>query len=234
MVWNTRHGYRKHFQLFMGFRYCVSENADSICEVKEESDAAVELSVKLNYQDGNSYVFKFCERIASNYAEVKGNSLVVGCAVGRIGMECSKIFDHSSSLDFTARFFEVAARMLEKGFMTYKGKLISIEDCNIEKAKNKLIRMNPTNINPGKLATYNFIIFDGFALRPDSLRIAIKNYLPFLNKGGYIAVITFEGRNSISEEEVLALDGSLKQLEALGIGELDGKPISMAIFRQIM
>ena len=219
----------------MGFRYCVSENVDSIPSVKEESDAAVELSVKLNYQDENSYVFKFCERLANSYSEVKGNSLVVGCAVGRIGMECSKIFDNCSSLDFTARFFEVAARMLDKGFMTYKGKLISIENCGIEKNRNRLIRMNPTNINPGKLATtFNFIILDGFALRPNSLSTAIKNYRPFLNKNGYIAVITFEGKNSISEEEVLALDGTLKQLEVSNIGELDGKPISMAIFHQVL
>ena len=89
--------------------------------------------------------------------------------------------------------------MFDKGFMTYKGDYISIEKLNVEKEKNLLIRQNPTNINPGKLSTYNFITFDGFALRVNSIKTAVQNYLPFLNNGGYIAIISYEGKNVFSK-----------------------------------
>ena len=54
---------------------------------------------------------------------------------------------------------------MEKGCLTYKGKKISIEEDNYDIAKNKLIRMNPVNLHTGKLDKYQFVVFDGFALR---------------------------------------------------------------------
>ena len=70
--------------------------------------------------------------------------------------------------------------MLDKGFMTYKKNKISIEDQKFDKDKNLTIRMSPINIHKDKLSTYKMIVFDGFALRAETMKVAIPNFVPVL------------------------------------------------------
>ena len=72
--------------------------------------------------------------------------------------------------------------------------------------------MNPVNIHTGKLAKYQFMVFDGFALRENNMKKAIPNFFPFLEGEAYIAFISASGRNCVSEEEILKMSGKLVKL----------------------
>lgn len=146
-------------------------------------------------------------------------------------LELSKVFDHSSGLDFTARFFQVGSRMLDKGFMTYKNNKISIEDEKFDQEKNLTIRMSPINIHAGKLSTYKMILIDGFALRINTLKVAIPNFIPFLEDNGYFVIINAENKNVVEEEEeIVKLNNNLKKVEKVEICEVEGNKISLEVY----
>jgi hypothetical protein len=46
--------------------------------------------------------------------------LSVGCSVGRLVLELSKIFKTSFGIDYTARYFQMASRLLEEHKIKYK------------------------------------------------------------------------------------------------------------------
>ena len=127
-VHNSRHGFRPTFNQFTGIRMVISENEETIItDKREESDELVDLSIQMNYCDQDSYIMKATAKIKERLSKLGGKSLVVGCSVGKLMLEMSKIFDFSEGLDFTSRFFQIAARIMEKGSLTYKGKKISID-----------------------------------------------------------------------------------------------------------
>lgn len=141
---------------------------------------------------------KAVSQINQRFSNLGGKSLVVGCSVGKLMLEMSKIFDVSEGVDFTSRFFQIASRIMEKGFLTYKGKEISIENDHYDIPKSRLIRMNPVNIHTGKLSKYQLVIFDGFSLRENSMKQAIPNFLPFLEGEAYIVIMCASKRNCVS------------------------------------
>lgn len=40
--------------------------------------------------------------------------------------------------------------------------------------------MSPINIHKDKLATYKMIVFDGFALRAETMKVALPNFISVL------------------------------------------------------
>ena len=90
--------------------------------------------------------------------------------------------------------------------------------------------MNPKNIHAGKLSTYNMIVFDGFALRPDTMKIAIPNFIPFLEDNAFLIIINAESRNVIEEEDVYKANKSLVKVQKQQIGEVEGKYINMEVY----
>jgi putative 4-mercaptohistidine N1-methyltranferase len=48
-----------------------------------------------------------------------GHALDLGCALGRASFELARGFDKVTGLDFSARFFQLAARMQEGGYLRY-------------------------------------------------------------------------------------------------------------------
>lgn len=61
----------------------------------------------------------------------KTNSLVVGCSVGRLPLELSKHFDHSYGIDYTARYFQMATRLLDSKQLKYRDVDINLDDFNM-------------------------------------------------------------------------------------------------------
>lgn len=53
-------------------------------------------------------------------ASSDARSLVVGCSVGRLPLELSKKFSHSYGIDYTARYFQMATRLLESKHLKYR------------------------------------------------------------------------------------------------------------------
>lgn len=90
-----------------------------------EDDQIVEKFLKIHYKTPNSYVEKVCQ-IAKDLSNKNQKCLTVGCSVGRVVLELSKHFLQSYGTDYSARFFQMATRLYEKGQLSYKGMEISL------------------------------------------------------------------------------------------------------------
>lgn len=115
-----------------------------------------------------------CGIVKNSMANQHGKCLTVGCSVGRIVMEMSKYFSHSYGVDYSARFFQMATRLYEKGYLKYKDIEIKMEDYHIIKENIVLYQMNPENPDPKKINDFSVAIFDGLAIKDKTIKSVLK------------------------------------------------------------
>lgn len=128
---HARDAFRRHFYQFAGFRYVECPVEPAIPKVLlDENDQIVERFLKIHYQQNGSYVHHCIRLIKQICADKNQKFLNVGCSVGAMVLEMSKHFKKSYGTDFSARFFQMVSRILEKGMLEYKDISISTQKIN--------------------------------------------------------------------------------------------------------
>ena len=107
-------------------------------------------------------------------------SLVVGCSVGKLPLELSKSFKESYGIDYTARYFQMATRLLETNVINYRSVEIHLESFTASKNIH-LYQMNPENTDSKKINKIDFMLIDGLSIRKNTLSKAFDNCLKLFN-----------------------------------------------------
>jgi putative 4-mercaptohistidine N1-methyltranferase len=107
-----------------------------------ESDALAAQYCDAHYGGEHFGVANFPATVAAICLELmqgreKGNALDLGCAVGRASFELAKGgFSAVTGLDFSTRFFRLAARMQEEGYLRYalpeEGEVVSFHEIGLK------------------------------------------------------------------------------------------------------
>lgn len=158
----------------------------------------MEKFLKIQYLTPKSYAEYVCELVGKNMRNQKSKCLTVGCSVGRIVMEMSKYFSSSYGVDYSARFFQMATRLYEKNYLKYKDIEIKMEDYHIIKENIVLYQMNPENPDAKKINDFNVAIFDGLAIKENTIKKVLKCMKRVIREKAEIIVISSEKRNPIS------------------------------------
>ncbi|NVN99664.1 MAG: 5-histidylcysteine sulfoxide synthase [Geobacteraceae bacterium] len=139
----ARYAFRRHFFQHAGFRYVESASPVEIHDNQYESDAlssqycdahyGAEHFGVLNFQ---LTVARFC--LAAMQGKPMGHALDLGCAVGRSSFELAQGgFAKVTGLDFSTRFFRLATRMCEEGYLRYaaveEGEVVSYHEVGLER-----------------------------------------------------------------------------------------------------
>ncbi len=139
---DSRYAFRRHFFQHAGFRYVESEAPVIIHDEQYESDLSSVLHCEAHYGAEWLGVVNFqkrCAEICLEYmnGRAMGHALDIGCAVGRASFELARGgFSQVTGLDFSTRFFRLAARMQEEGYLRYsfpeEGEIVSFHEVTLE------------------------------------------------------------------------------------------------------
>ncbi len=161
------------------------------------------MNLKHHYQNDNSYVIELAKTIAAKVgAKAKDTKiLTVGCSVGRVPLELSKVFKESIGVDYTARYFQMSSRLKEKGLLKFKDIDISLDQLGIDAAKVELLQMNPENPDEKKINDCDWIVIDGFAVKKNTLPSILKKIHRIGKRTVNIAILNVSDFNSLSKQE---------------------------------
>ncbi len=138
---DSRYAFRRHFFQHAGLRYVESASPVVIHDDQYESDLLAAQYCDAHYGPEHFGVANFPVAISGICAELMaerrmGHALDIGCAVGRAAFELAKAgFEQVTGLDFSTRFFRLAARMQEEGFLRYslpeEGEVVSFHETSL-------------------------------------------------------------------------------------------------------
>ena len=226
---HARYAFRRHFYQFAGFRYVESENPVWSSEILDESDGVVEKFLQIHYLIPKSYPLKVCEVMEKYCKDQNQKCLTVGCSVGKIVLEMSKYFAFSYGTDYSARYFQMATRLYEKGFLKYKDIEISTQELEINRNKIVLYQMNPQNPDPKKINGFSVAIFDGLAIKDKRIKKVISCMKQVLLDRCKIVIINSENRNAISLEELREVLGKVEPIESWVVPEYQAQDFAAKI-----
>jgi len=139
---DARYAFRRHFFQHAGFRYVESSAPVVIHDDRYESDALAAQYCDAHYGPRHFDVPNFAvscaeAALAAMAGRKKGHALDLGCAVGRASFELAKGgFQQVTGLDFSTRFFRLAARMQEEGYLRYafpeEGEIVSFHEIGLQ------------------------------------------------------------------------------------------------------
>jgi 5-histidylcysteine sulfoxide synthase/putative 4-mercaptohistidine N1-methyltranferase len=139
---DARYAFRRHFFQHAGFRYVESDASVVIHDDQYESDALTAQYCDAHYGPQHFNVANFsetCARICLEQLEgrTKGRALDLGCALGRASFELARGgFTLVTGLDFSTRFFRLAERMRQEGFLRYalqeEGDIVSFHEIGLQ------------------------------------------------------------------------------------------------------
>ena len=152
--------------------------SDSHC-LSTVTDRNVEMNLKHQYLNENSYVSEVLTKIESSKTDkIKNNKvLTVGCSVGRIPLELGKLFKESVGIDYTTRYFQMSTRLKMFGFLKLKDVEIDLKSMKIEKDNVSFMQMNPENPDKNKINECDLIMIDGYSIRKGTLKEVIKSMI---------------------------------------------------------
>jgi hypothetical protein len=161
------------------------------------------MNLKHHYQNDNSYVMELAKTITDKVgAKAKDTKiLTVGCSVGRVPLELSKVFKESIGADYTTRYFQMSTRLKEKGVLKFKDIDISLDQLGIDADKVELFQMNPENPDEKKINDCDWIIIDGFSVKKNTLPSILKKIAKLGKRTVNIAILNVSEFNSLSREE---------------------------------
>jgi len=129
----------------------------------------------------------------------KGHALDLGCAVGRASFELAKGgFDKVTGLDFSTRFFRLAARMQEEGYLRYafpeEGEVVSfheigLKDLGLDEVRERVQFSQADACNlPEKFTGYDLVLAANLIDRLYSPRRFLTTIHERLNPGGLLVI----------------------------------------------
>jgi len=201
---DSRYAFRRHFFQHAGFRYVESSAKVEIHDDQYESDALAAQYCDAHYGPQHFGVPNFsvtCAEIAlaAMGARKKGHALDLGCAVGRASFELARGgFDKVTGLDFSTRFFRLAARMQEEGYLRYafpeEGEVVSfheigLKDLGLEEVRERVQFSQADACNlPEKFTGYDLVLAANLIDRLYSPRRFLTTIHERLNPGGLLVI----------------------------------------------
>ena len=200
---DSRYAFRRHFFQHAGFRYVESSQPVVMHQDQYETDALAAQYCDAHYGAEHFGVPNFplaCARLCLKLMEGRrmGRALDVGCAVGRATFELAGGFANVTGLDFSTRFFRLAARMQEEGYLRYalpdEGELVSyhearLGDFNLDAVRSRVEFFQADACNlPEKFSGYDLILAANLIDRLYSPRRFLTTIHERLNPGGLLVI----------------------------------------------
>ncbi|HJV33869.1 5-histidylcysteine sulfoxide synthase [Geomonas sp.] len=236
----ARYAFRRHFFQHAGFRYVESATSVDVHENPYETDALAAQYIDAHYGPEHFGVPNFAKACADLCLEVtrgraRGSALDVGCAVGRASFELARGFDRVTGLDFSSRFFRLAAGMQEEGYLRYalveEGEVLSyheldLADLGLDGLRDKVQFYQADACNlPDKFTGYDLVLAANLLDRIYCPRDFLADIRRRLNPGGLLVIATpyswseeyakkeqWLGGYREAGENVLGLDGLKAEL----------------------
>ena len=133
------------------------------------------------------------------HGRTTGHALDLGCAVGRASFELAAGgFDKVTGLDFSSRFFRLAARMQEQGYLRYafpeEGEIcsfheIALADFGLDQGRDRVAFFQADACNlPGKFTGYDLVLATNLIDRLYAPRAFLTAIHRRINPGGVLAI----------------------------------------------
>jgi 5-histidylcysteine sulfoxide synthase/putative 4-mercaptohistidine N1-methyltranferase len=202
---DSRYAFRRHFFQHAGFRYVENAAPVVIHQDQYETDNLAAQYCDAHYGPEEHFgVSNFplaCARVCTELmaGRRKGHALDLGCAVGRASFELAKGgFERVTGLDFSTRFFRLAARMQEEGFLRYafpeEGEVVSFHEVTLKELGLQDIRervdfyqADACNL-PEKFCCYDLVLAANLIDRLYSPRRFLSSIHKHMNPGGLLVI----------------------------------------------
>jgi 5-histidylcysteine sulfoxide synthase/putative 4-mercaptohistidine N1-methyltranferase len=201
---DSRYAFRRHFFQHAGFRYVESSAKVEIHDDQYESDALAAQYCDTHYGPEHFGVANFavtCADIALTVMKgrTKGHALDLGCAVGRASFELARGgFEKVTGLDFSTRFFRLAARMQEDGYLRYalpeEGEIVSFHEIGLQglglegvRERVQFSQADACNL-PEKFTGYDLVLAANLIDRLYSPRRFLTSIHERMNPGGVLII----------------------------------------------
>ncbi len=201
---DARYAFRRHFFQHAGFRYVESNAPVVIHDDRYESDALAAQYCDAHYGPRHFDVPNFAvacagAALAAMAGREKGHALDLGCAVGRASFELAKGgFQKVTGLDFSTRFFRLAARMQEEGYLRYafpeEGEIVSFHEIGLLElglagVRERVLFSQADACNlPEKFTGYDLILAANLIDRLYSPRRFLSSIHERMNPGGVLVL----------------------------------------------
>jgi putative 4-mercaptohistidine N1-methyltranferase len=228
---DSRYAFRRHFFQHAGFRYVESARPVEQHENHYETDALTAQYCDAHFGPEHFGVPNFPKACAEICLELMkgraaGHALDVGCAVGRASFELARGFHRVTGLDFSSRFFRLAAGMQQEGYLRYalpeEGEVLSyheltLAELGLEGVREKVgfYQADACNL-PDKFTGYDLVLAANLIDRIYSPRRFLTDLHQRMNPG---ALLVIASPYSWSEEFT-------KKEEWLGGYREAGEPVS--------
>ncbi len=228
---DSRYAFRRHFFQHAGFRYVESTAEIEIHQDQYESDALLSQYCDAHYGPQHFGVPNFaaaCAEIALSAMQgrAKRHALDLGCAVGRATFELAKGgFEKVDGLDFSTRFFRLATRMRDEGYLRYslpeEGEIVSFHEIGLNELGLEGIRervqfsqADACNL-PEKFSGYDLVLAANLIDRIYSPLKFLGGIHERINPGGVLVIVS----------PYTWLEEYTKKEEWLGGYREDGEPV---------
>ncbi|HIJ96008.1 MAG TPA: 5-histidylcysteine sulfoxide synthase [Desulfuromonadales bacterium] len=200
----ARYAFRRHFFQHAGFRYVQSDAEIIIHDGQYESDALAAQYCDAHYGPHHFGVANFqaaCAEICLEQMQGRnlGHALDLGCAVGRASFELARGgFEQVTGLDFSTRFFRLAARMQQEAALRYalpeEGEIVSFHEIDLAefglaetRQRVQFYQGDACNL-PEKFKGYDLILAANLIDRLYSPRKFLSSIHERLNPGGLLVL----------------------------------------------
>jgi len=199
----SRYAFRRHFFQHAGFRYLESAAPVETHEDQYETDALTGQYCDAHYGPEHFGVPNFAKSCADICLELsagraRGHALDLGCAVGRASFELARGFDRVTGLDFSSRFFRLAVRMQEEGYLRYalpeEGEVLSyheltLGELGLEQLRSKVEFFQADACNlPDRFTGYDLVLAANLIDRLYSPRRFLAGIRGRINPGGLLVI----------------------------------------------
>ncbi len=200
----ARYAFRRHFYQHAGFRYVASDAPVIIHQDQYETDTLSAQYCDAHYGDEHFGVPNFTATCAALCLELMqgratSQALDLGCAVGRASFELARGgFDKVTGVDFSTRFFRLAARMQEEGYLRYafpeEGEIcsfheITLADLGLDEYRDQVEFFQGDACNlPEKFTGYDLVLATNLIDRLYAPRAFLAAIHQRINPGGLLVL----------------------------------------------
>ncbi len=201
---DSRYAFRRHFFQHAGFRYVECATPVVIHDDQYESDILAAQYCDAHYGPEHFGVPNFAVAMAGICLEAMtgrklGHALDIGCAVGRSSFELARGgFERVTGLDFSTRFFRLATRMRDEGFLRYafpeEGEVVSFHEVALVelgldgiRSRVAFSQADACNI-PEKFTGYDLVLAANLLDRLYSPRRFLTSIHGHMNPGGLLVL----------------------------------------------
>ena len=215
---DARYAFRRHFFQHAGFRYIESSTPVETHDDQYESDTLAAQYCDAHYGDGHFGVPNFAVTTTKICLEQMkgrrlGHALDLGCAVGRSAFELAKGgFEKVTGLDFSTRFFRLATRMRDEGYLRYalpeEGDVVSFHEIGLEELGLAIIsnrvqfyQADACNL-PEKFKGYDLVLASNLIDRLYSPRRFLSTIHERMNPAGLLVITSpYTWREEFTKKE---------------------------------